>query len=169
MSKKQNLKALIQILFCILLFNPVAGQTDYLNNETEKIIFDTNMGSDCDDVDALALLHYYADVGKAEIVGCIYSSGKVPFGPGIVEAINIWYGRPDIPVGAYHGSELGDPDDKMTAEKLANFYIAPAPADSILMKRKDVVGIQEIVILSKPSSLNKMKETTSNFPITSIN
>ncbi len=88
------------------------------DGHTEKIIFDTDMGSDCDDVGALALLHHYADLGKVEILGCIYSSGKVPFGAGIVEAINIWYGRPRIPVGAYHGIEVGDPIDKMLAEKL---------------------------------------------------
>jgi hypothetical protein len=86
---------------------------------TEKVIFDTDMGSDCDDVGALALLHAYAGEGKASILGCIYSSGKVPFGAGITEAINIWYGAPGIPVGAYHGNEVGDPADKMQAEKLA--------------------------------------------------
>jgi hypothetical protein len=93
------------------LVTPVKGSP-------EKIIFDTDMGSDCDDVGALALLHHYADLGMAEILGCIYSSGKVTFGAGIVEAINIWYGRPDIPIGAYHGNEVGDPVDKMLAEKL---------------------------------------------------
>ena len=84
-----------------------------------KIIFDTDMGSDCDDAGALAVLHVYADRGLAEIIGCIYSSGKVPYGAGIVEAINSYYGRPDIPIGAAHDDEFGDPVDKMTAEKLA--------------------------------------------------
>lgn len=83
-----------------------------------KIIFDTDMGSDCDDVGALALLHFYADRGKAEILGCIYSSGKVPYGAGIVQAINIYRGRPDIPVGAAHDTIVGDPVDKISAEKL---------------------------------------------------
>jgi hypothetical protein len=82
------------------------------------IIFDTDMGSDCDDVGALALLHAYADMKKARILGCVYSSGKVPYGAGIVEAINVYYGRPDIPVGAYYGQDIGDPVDKMNAEKL---------------------------------------------------
>jgi hypothetical protein len=86
---------------------------------SEKIIFDTDMGSDCDDAGALALLHAYADMGKAEILACVYSSGKVPYGAGIVQAINIYYGRPNIPVGAYHGDDIGDPVDKMSAEKLA--------------------------------------------------
>lgn len=84
-----------------------------------KIIFDTDMGSDCDDVGALALLHHYTRTGRAEIIGCMYSSGKVPYGAAVIEAIHIYYGRPDIPIGAYHGDDLGDPIDKMTAEKLA--------------------------------------------------
>lgn len=84
-----------------------------------RVIFDTDMGSDCDDVGALALLHAYADRGQVEILGCIFSSGKVPYGAGVVEAINVYYGRPQIPVGAAHDDVVGDPVDKMTAEKLA--------------------------------------------------
>ncbi len=83
------------------------------------VIFDTDMGSDCDDVGALALLHAYADMGKAKIIGCVYSSGKVPYGAGVIEAINVYYGRPTIPVGAYYGDDIGDPVDKMLAETLA--------------------------------------------------
>ncbi|AHM63509.1 inosine/uridine-preferring nucleoside hydrolase [Flammeovirgaceae bacterium 311] len=89
------------------------------DTDAVKIIFDTDMGSDCDDVGALSLLHSYADRGMAEILGCVYSSGKVPYGAGIVEAINIYHGRPDIPVGAVHDTIVGDPVDKMSAEKLA--------------------------------------------------
>ena len=84
-----------------------------------KIILDTDMGSDCDDVGALALLHHYAGQGKAEILGVIFSSEAVPFGAGIVDAINRVYDRPYIPVGADHVSGFGDPVDKMNAEKLA--------------------------------------------------
>ncbi len=89
-----------------------------------KIILDTDMGSDCDDAGALALLHVYADLGLVDIIGCIYSSGKVPYGAGIIEAINIYYGRPDIPIGAYYGDEVGDPVDKMTAGKLVRDSVA---------------------------------------------
>ncbi|MDZ7724498.1 MAG: hypothetical protein U5R06_17270 [candidate division KSB1 bacterium] len=84
-----------------------------------NIIFDTDMGSDCDDAGALALLHAYADQNKAEILGCVYTSGRVPYGAGVVQAINIACGRPAVPVGAYHGTDVGDPVDKMSAEKLA--------------------------------------------------
>ncbi len=83
------------------------------------VVFDTDMGSDCDDVGALALLHAYADEGLVEILACVFSSGKVPYGAGVMDAINVYYGRPEIPVGADHELSFGDPVDKMSAEKLA--------------------------------------------------
>ena len=101
-----------------LLSSSCMGKAQQDNNEPVNIIFDTDMGSDCDDAGALALLHAYADMNKARIIGCVYSSGKVPYGAAVVEAINIYYGRPDIPVGAYYGDDVGDPVDKMNTEKL---------------------------------------------------
>jgi len=119
MKKHLNQLFLFLSFMTFFAFLGFAQQT-----EPVRIILDTDMGSDCDDVGALALLHAYADSGMVEIVGCIYSSGKVPYGAGIIEAINIYYGRPEIPIGAYHGDEVGDPVDKMTAEKLARDTVA---------------------------------------------
>ena len=113
-----KIKILSLVCCCILLALDVTAQ-----NEPDlpvKIIFDTDMGSDCDDVGALALLHHFADRDKAEILATVYTSGKVPYGLAVVEAINIFYGRPDIPIGATHDDEVGDPVDKMQAEKLAH-------------------------------------------------
>ncbi len=109
---------IVVMLFLFVLWQ-CATQKEKDNPSPVKIIFDTDMGSDCDDVGALALLHAYADDGRAEILACIYSSGKVPYGAGIIDAINTYYGRPDIPIGAYYGDDIGDPIDKMSAEKLA--------------------------------------------------
>lgn len=86
--------------------------------ETIKVILDTDMGSDCDDVGALALLNEYANEGKVDILGVIYSSGKVPFGAGIIDAINRYYGNSEIPIGADHENVVGDSVDKMLSEKL---------------------------------------------------
>jgi hypothetical protein len=114
MNKVLSLLILVVVFSC-----PFAGYLSTARGEPVRIIFDTDMGSDCDDAGALAVLHVYADRGLAEIIGCIYSSGKVPYGAGVVEAINVYYGRPEIPIGAAHDDEVGDPIDKMTAEKLA--------------------------------------------------
>jgi hypothetical protein len=113
---------ILRVLFCFMLylvFLASCRSTEHSREMMQKIIFDTDMGSDCDDVGALALLHSYADEGKVDFLACIYSSGAVPFGAAVTEAINIYYGRGDIPVGANQDAEVGDPVDKMSAEKLA--------------------------------------------------
>lgn len=65
-----------------------------------KVIFDTDMASDCDDAGALAVLHALADRGEAEILA-IVTNRKCPgnASAGAADAINTWYGRPDIPIG----------------------------------------------------------------------
>jgi hypothetical protein len=74
-----------------------------------RVILDTDMGSDCDDAGAMAVLHALADQGEVEILACIYSSEKNQFGPGCIAAINQYYGRGEIPIGAAKGDEVGDP------------------------------------------------------------
>lgn len=107
-----------------LLFLAFYFAVEFSMAQTEKVILDTDMGSDCDDVGAMALLHHFADQGKVEILGVIYSSGKIPFGVGVIDAINVYYGRNRIPVGASHDLCFGDPKDKMQAEKLAKDTLA---------------------------------------------
>lgn len=64
-----------------------------------KVIFDTDMETDCDDVGALALLHALADLGEVELLATV-SSSKNKWSPPCIDAINTFYGRPDLPVGA---------------------------------------------------------------------
>ena len=72
-----------------------------------RVIVDTDLGADCDDAGALAVMHALVDAGEAEFPACVYSSGRNPYGAGGVSAINTYYGRPDIPIGAYPESEIG--------------------------------------------------------------
>ncbi|MDD4645512.1 MAG: nucleoside hydrolase [Bacteroidales bacterium] len=64
-----------------------------------KIIFDTDLGPDYDDVGALAFLHAMADSGKAEILATVASNKQELVAPSI-EVINTYFGRPGIPLGA---------------------------------------------------------------------
>ncbi len=65
-----------------------------------NIIFDTDMTGDCDDCGALAVLHALADRGEVEILGCIASYGGNPYVAGCIDAINTYYGRGKLPIGA---------------------------------------------------------------------
>lgn len=80
------------------------------------VIFDTDMGSDCDDAGALAVLHALADAGELRILGVVFSSGKNRYGVGTCDAINTYYGRHDLPLGQYQGTDVGDPRNSYTKQ-----------------------------------------------------
>lgn len=67
--------------------------------QSVKIIFDTDMESDVDDVGALAMLHSLADNGEAEILGTMVCSLN-PWSVPTVDALNSYFRRGDIPIGA---------------------------------------------------------------------
>jgi hypothetical protein len=64
----------------------------------ERIIFDSDMSSDHDDVADIAVLHALADLGECQILACMCSSqnGGTPL---CMNAINTYFGRPAIPCG----------------------------------------------------------------------
>lgn len=63
----------------------------------KKIIFDTDIGGDCDDTGALAILHECERAGKAKLLAVTIST-KSPYAPGCADAIDRWYGHV-VPVG----------------------------------------------------------------------
>ena len=78
------------------------AKTETRNEKPVKIIFDTDMLTDFDDVGALACLHALADAGECEILATI-SSTRGNASVGAVEVINHYYGRGDLPVGSPKG------------------------------------------------------------------
>lgn len=70
------------------------------------VILDTDMATDCDDAGAMAVLHALATRGEAAILA-IVADNRDPASIGAVAAINAYYGRPHIPLGAYQGDEVG--------------------------------------------------------------
>jgi inosine-uridine nucleoside N-ribohydrolase len=67
--------------------------------EPVNVIFDTDLHTDCDDAGALAVLHALADAGEAEVVGTIHSA-PAQWGPACLDAVNTYYGRGGVHVGA---------------------------------------------------------------------
>ncbi|MEN9283100.1 MAG: hypothetical protein RLZZ179_593 [Verrucomicrobiota bacterium] len=66
--------------------------------ESVRIIFDTDMGGDCDDVGALFMLHGAVERREALLLATMGCTSSPTIGPAI-DAINTWFGRPDIPTG----------------------------------------------------------------------
>jgi inosine-uridine nucleoside N-ribohydrolase len=83
------------------------------------VIFDSDIGPDVDDVGAAAILNALADNGEARIVGmmCCTSSD---WGAPCLDAINTYYGRPDIPIGT--NKSPGFLTDSAYNEKIAKGF-----------------------------------------------
>jgi hypothetical protein len=66
--------------------------------EKPRILFDTDITGDVDDVLALAMCHTLADRGACEFLGVTVSKNN-PLTASFVDAQNTFHGRPDLPVG----------------------------------------------------------------------
>jgi len=70
------------------------------------IIFDTDIGNDVDDVLALGMLHVLQDRGDCRLLAVTITKRDEDAGP-FVDAINTFYGHPDVPIGCRHGPSDG--------------------------------------------------------------
>ncbi|HWX22737.1 MAG TPA: nucleoside hydrolase [Candidatus Binatia bacterium] len=76
--------------------------------EPAKIIFDTDIGNDVDDVLALSLLHALQTRGHCQLLAVTITKPDELAGP-FVDALNTFYGRPDIPIGFTRSSLKNEP------------------------------------------------------------
>ena len=65
---------------------------------SQRIILDTDISSDADDVGAMAVLHTLSREESIEILAIMVSSSD-PWSPQAVYAINKYFGKPEIPIG----------------------------------------------------------------------
>lgn len=86
------------LLTCIL----ISAFAAVVHAKPVPVIFDTDISGDVDDALALAMLHSLADRGHCEILAVTISK-KNDLAPAFVDAVNTFYGRPDIPIG--YGTE----------------------------------------------------------------
>lgn len=84
-----------------------------------KIIFDTDIESDVDDVGSVALLHALANRGEAEILA-MGVSAKNPWCAPCLDALNTYFGRPDIPIGMLKGP--GSEAPSLYCQKIAEEF-----------------------------------------------
>jgi len=132
----------------------------------KRVILETDMCLDVDDVGALAVLHALANNNEAELLAVCYNEAH-PFAASAIDAINTWYGRGDIPVGIYK-KPLSDPDFSPYLEPCANF-----PND---LNRENAPSAQEVyhsVLSEQPDNsvtiisvgfLNNLSDLLNEYP-----
>ena len=110
--------------------------------QPKKVIFETDMCLDVDDVGALSIIHAMQNKGEAELLAVCFNEAH-PGAAAAIDAINTWYGRGDIPVGIYKG-ELANPDFSAYLDSVATFPhdLDQAHAPSALEVYKRVLSAQ---------------------------
>ncbi len=102
MNKALPLHRIATILGLLLIGLFSAAANSY--GQPVKIIVDTDMLTDPEDVNALWLLNTLADRGEAEVLACVVNGHETNRASGAaVDVINTWFGRPNIPFGAFKG------------------------------------------------------------------
>jgi inosine-uridine nucleoside N-ribohydrolase len=111
-----------------------------------KIIFDTDLGPDYDDVGALAILHAMADSGKAEILATVASNKNELVAPSI-EIINRYFNRPELPIGApkSEGADMG------SSQHWADSIVAKYPHEiKSTSDAQDAVSLYRKILQNQP-------------------
>lgn len=113
-----------------------------------NVIFDTDIGSDCDDAGAMAVLHKLADKGELNILGVIFSSNKFKYGVGVCDAINTYYGRGDLPLGQSRGNNIGDP----VSSYARDVAISREYGHKVVDSARELLSVYKHILKNQPDS-----------------
>jgi inosine-uridine nucleoside N-ribohydrolase len=113
-----------------------------------RVIFDTDMSTDYDDVGAITLLHYYADHGKAKILATIASS-KPPHIAACLSVFNTYFKTPDIPIGVPVGAANTDSDSQKWSDSIIAKYPHKIKTNAGAM---DAVKLYRKILASQPDN-----------------
>ena len=115
---------ILTVAVATFVMNPACG-------EVVKLIIDTDLGFDVDDVGAIAVANYLQDTGACEIVAVIYNTAFYK-GIGGVDVVNHWFNRSTATLGSYRGqwgssSDAQDAQDSYTSTVEHDF---PSPVQN---------------------------------------
>lgn len=101
------------LLFCALC--------QLTHAEPVKLIFDTDMGNDVDDLMALIMIHNLQKRGACELLAVTVTKDH-PEAASFVDAVNTLYGYPDIPIGVVRDGAAKEPGkfNLLASEKKAD-------------------------------------------------
>src|ERR1700740_712804 len=109
-----------------------------------RIIFDSDMGPDYDDVGAITILHALADKGEAKILATMASTNYEGVA-GVLNVFNTYFNRPNLPVGVPKGNALNLRDfqhwtDTLLAKYPHDIKTNSDAADAVTLYRKILAG-----------------------------
>ncbi len=109
-----------------------------LNSQSQtRIIFDTDIGGDADDLGALAMLHHFIDKNECELAAVMCWSTE-QYAVSAIDAVNRFYAHPDIPIGARKDTihYLESNYNKVIADKFPHTLNHQLVPDAVALYRK---------------------------------
>ena len=109
-----------KLIFCFVLLCSLI-MLHAQNKKAVRIIFDSDMGPDYDDVGAISLLHAMADSGKATILATMASTdyGGVA---AVLNVFNSYFNRANLPIGVPKGNAVNKRDWQHWSDSLIKNY-----------------------------------------------
>jgi inosine-uridine nucleoside N-ribohydrolase len=89
---------ILELAMCGLMALGVIDEEKPVPPAPVKLIYDTDLGNDVDDALALGVIHALQDRGECELLAVTITKDHPQSAP-YVDAVNTYYGRPDIPIG----------------------------------------------------------------------
>jgi len=113
-------------------------------DETVNLILDTDIGPDCDDAGALTLLHMLARRKKVNFLAMTCCTSN-PYGAGTIDAINLYHGMENIPVGTFEKpgfieDGFSQKYNKFITLNYKNRYVPPEKAPGALQVLKKALS-----------------------------
>ena len=99
------------------------------------VIFDTDIGNDVDDCLALAMLHSFASRGEIRLTAVTITKDN-PWAARLASAIDIFYGRPEIPIGVVHDGQTKDDGYLKKAIDAGHHPYHDHPEDAVKVLRR---------------------------------
>ena len=139
-------------LFCCLL-HISCSRTPV--TQPVSVIWDTDIGPDFDDAGALAMLHHLADSGRIHLLATM-ASNRYPHTVAVLQILNSWYGRPQLPIGEADSADAPIvPDGCGWTDSLMHEYgdviaqaSAPRPAVKLYRRLLAAAPDTSVVIIS---------------------
>lgn len=95
---KYLIVAIVILNTIICMPDTIQAQSNISEDQTIKVIFETDMGNDIDDALALDMLYKYVDQKKVDLLA-ISTNKNNEYSARYIDIMNSWYGYPSIPVG----------------------------------------------------------------------
>ena len=109
--------AVINLSICVALVGALVSSTRVTAAEPVKLIYDTDMGNDIDDVFALAMINNLEKRGELEFLALTLTKDNKYAAP-YCKMLNTFYQNPDVPIGYVKESGCTTDDGKFNRQSL---------------------------------------------------